>query len=107
MSATNKTIKIEVAYALPTKQSLLPLEVNIECNIQQAIELSNICQLYPEISLENIQVGIFSKPAKLSDGLREGDRIEIYRPLLADPKEIRKRRAAQAKARADKKKPIY
>jgi len=105
----NNTINIEVAYALPKKQSLLQLTVDEHCTVEQAISISKICLLYPEISLNNIHVGIFSKPAKLCDCLRESDRIEIYRPLLADPKEIRKRRAAQAKAKAkaDKTKAIY
>ncbi|NVK25639.1 MAG: RnfH family protein [Gammaproteobacteria bacterium] len=97
-------INIEVAYALPNKQTLLVLQVEPGTNIEQAIQRSTILADHPEIDLTENKVGIWSRTAKLSDTLNEGDRIEIYRPLIADPKEVRKRRAEKAKqeGRADK-----
>ena len=71
--------------------------------IQTAILQSDILQQFTEIDLRENKVGIYSRPAKLTDQLKDGDRIEIYRPLLADPKEIRRKRAAeQAKAAQEK-----
>lgn len=97
-------IQIEVVYALPTKQTVLSLKVSAQEQVQQAIEQSGILQQFPDIDLNVNTVGIFGKQVKLDSPLRSGDRIEIYRPLLADPKEIRRRRAEQAKeaGRADK-----
>ncbi|MBO1520632.1 RnfH family protein [Oceanisphaera pacifica] len=99
-----KLIHIEVVYALPTQQTVLSLTVPEAGQVQEAIEQSGILQQFPEIDLNTNMVGIFGKQVKLDQVLREGDRIEIYRPLLADPKEIRRKRAEQAKAagRADK-----
>ncbi|WGE14528.1 RnfH family protein [Pasteurella multocida] len=71
--------------------------------IQTAILQSGILQQFTEIDLRENKVGIFSRPAKLTDQLKDGDRIEIYRPLLADPKEIRRKRAEQQAAQAKKK----
>lgn len=101
---SDRQISIEVVYALPDRQSLLSLEVGETCQVQQAIEQSGILHKYPDIDLEKNSVGIWNRVCKLSDSLREGDRIEIYRPLIADPKEVRKRRAEKAKqeGRADK-----
>ena len=71
--------------------------------IQTAILQSGILQQFTEIDLRENKVGIYSRPAKLTDQLKDGERIEIYRPLLADPKEIRRKRAAeQAKAAQEK-----
>ncbi len=97
-------IQVEVVYALPNKQTVLSLKVPADNQVQQVIEQSGILQQYPEIDLGSNMVGIFGRQVKLNQVLRDGDRIEIYRPLLADPKEIRRRRAEQAKeeGRADK-----
>ncbi|MGO1247718.1 MAG: RnfH family protein [Oceanisphaera sp.] len=97
-------IHIEVVYALPTKQTVLSLKVSDQEQVQAAIEQSGILPQFPEIDLATNMVGIFGRQVKLDHPLRDGDRIEIYRPLLADPKEIRRKRAEQAKAagRADK-----
>jgi putative ubiquitin-RnfH superfamily antitoxin RatB of RatAB toxin-antitoxin module len=91
------TLRVEVAYAKVDEQLIIPLEVPQGTNIQQAIEKSNILQIFPEIDLTQNKVGIFSKICTLTTLLREGDRIEIYRSLLADPKKIRQQRAAQGK----------
>jgi uncharacterized protein len=88
---------IEVAYALEDKQTLLNLEVGTDTTLKQAIELSGMLELYPQINLLQDKIGIFGKIAKLDTILREKDRVEIYRPLIADPKEVRKERAAQGK----------
>jgi len=89
---------VEVAYALEKKQTLLELEVDEGTTLKQAIELSGIIDTYPQINLIKDKTGIFGKIAKLDTVLREKDRVEIYRPLIADPKQVRKERAAQGKA---------
>ncbi|MEE2000188.1 RnfH family protein [Alkalimonas sp. MEB108] len=91
------SITIEVAYALPQKQSLLTVTVPAEASVEQAIRLSGILELYPELELATQKVGIWSRAVKLSDPLKAGDRIELYRPLIADPKELRRKRAEKAK----------
>ena len=93
----NKLMLIELIYALPDEQEILTIEVSNDCDIQNAIIQSNILELYPEIDLKVNRVGVFSKVSKLTDTLRDGDRIEIYRPLIIDPKEARKARALKQK----------
>ncbi len=90
-------LHVEVAYAKPDIQVIIPLEVPAQTTVQQAIELSGILMRFPELDLAENKVGIFSKPCKLDSDLRDGDRVELYRALIADPKEVRKRRAAQGK----------
>ena len=90
-------IKVEVAYALRDKQLIVPLEMDPSATVRQVIERSGILARFPEIDLEFNRVGVFSKPTKLDATLREGDRVEIYRPLIADPKEVRRQRAAAGK----------
>jgi putative ubiquitin-RnfH superfamily antitoxin RatB of RatAB toxin-antitoxin module len=95
MEAESNTINIEVAYAKPEEQVIIPLKVAIGTTAQEAIEQSGILNQFPEIEVKKI--GIFSKPCTPKTQLRESDRVEIYRPLIADPKELRKQRAAQGK----------
>ncbi|PSJ46150.1 RnfH family protein [Zobellella endophytica] len=97
-------IRVEVVYALPQQQTVLSLRVTPEQTVRQIIEQSGVLQQYPEIDLDSNMVGVFGRQVKLEQSVHDGDRIEIYRPLLADPKEIRRRRAEQAKeeGRADK-----
>ena len=90
-------MNIEVAYALENKQTVLSLEVGEGTTLKQAIEISGILDQYPNIDLTKDKTGIFAKLAKLDTILREKDRVEIYRPLIADPKQIRKQRAAAGK----------
>ena len=90
-------LTIEVIYALPTKQHLASLQLPAGSTVRQAIEASGLLQKYPEIDLAKNKVGIFAKLSKLEATLRDHDRVEIYRPLLADPKEVRKQRAAEGK----------
>ena len=88
---------VEVAYALTEKQSLISLEVEEGTTIKEAIEASGVLDTYNQIDLTRDKVGIFSKFATLDTVLREKDRVEIYRPLIADPKKVRKERAALGK----------
>lgn len=91
------TIQIEVIYALPEKQETALLQLPSGASLQQAIEASGLIEKYPEIDLAKGKFGIYSKLAKLDTALRDRDRVEIYRPLIADPKEVRKQRAAEGK----------
>lgn len=89
--------QVEVAYALPDMQVILPVEVEEGATLRQAIERSGLLNRYPEIDLAVNKVGVFGRLAKLDETLRARDRVEIYRPLIADPKEVRKQRAAEGK----------
>lgn len=99
MVVAQDTIKVEVAYALPHKQAIIALEVAATATALEAAKQSGICARFEEIDLENARLGIFGKAVAPSQVLRDGDRVEIYRPLIADPKEVRKARAARVKAR--------
>jgi len=93
--ANAQTMDVEVAYARPDEQRILSLAVKHDCTIQQAITQSGILTRYPELDLQRNKVGIFGKQHPLTMRLQPGDRVEIYRPLLADPKEARKKRASR------------
>lgn len=69
--------------------------------VEQAIIASNILTICNDIDLTKNKVGIYSRPAKLSDNVRDGDRVEIYRPLIADPKEMRRKRAEKARQKTE------
>jgi putative ubiquitin-RnfH superfamily antitoxin RatB of RatAB toxin-antitoxin module len=97
MTKEQNTIAIEVAYALPEEQTLLALDIAQESTIKEAILQSGVLEKYPSIDINSVKVGIFGKLKKMTDSVREMDRIEIYRPLIADPKEVRKKRAAAGK----------
>ena len=99
-------INIEIAYALPERYYLKSFQVDEGITVQTAITQSGILSQFPAINLSTNKIGIFSRPIKLTDVLKEGDRIEIYRPLLADPKEIRRKRAAEQAAAKDKEKGV-
>jgi len=96
-NAEGELIDIEVVYGLPHKQVLLSLTVPKGTNMLDSIKLSGIVNHFPEIIPEQAVIGIFSKSCKLDDIIHQSDRIEIYRPLTADPKEMRKLRAEKAK----------
>jgi putative ubiquitin-RnfH superfamily antitoxin RatB of RatAB toxin-antitoxin module len=93
------TIRVEVAYALPEKQAILPLDVVPGTTVVEAARQSGITGLFEGIDLDNAKFGIFGGVVAPTQVLEEGDRVEIYRPLLADPKEVRKARAARVKER--------
>jgi len=90
-------IQIEVAYALPHQQKIISLSVPAQTTLYQAVVLSNITAYFPQLNLETATLGVFSKLEKSPKTriVQAGDRIEIYRPLLVDPKEARKARAAK------------
>ncbi len=88
---------IEVVYALPHDQPVFKVIVTPESTVPEIIEHAAVLDAFPDINLSKNKVGIFSRQVKLDAQVRDGDRIEIYRPLVADPKEIRRRRAEQAK----------
>ena len=93
-----ETLTIEIAYALPLKQELVHLQMPAGSTVQQAIEASGLKQKYPEIDLSKNKVGVLGKLSKLDAPQRDRDRVEIYRPLIADPKEVRKKRVEEGKA---------
>lgn len=90
-------IQIEVCYPLATKQEVVSLKLAAGTTVQAAIEASGLLAKYPEIDLKKNKLGIWNKLAKVDAVLRDKDRVEIYRPLIADPKEVRKQRAAEGK----------
>jgi putative ubiquitin-RnfH superfamily antitoxin RatB of RatAB toxin-antitoxin module len=96
--ANAEPITVEVAYARPEEQRIVSLEVMPGTTLRQAIEQSGILEHFSDIDPANAKVGIFGKLKKLDETLRAGDRVEIYRPLIADPKQVRKQRAAAGKA---------
>ena len=86
---------IEIAYATPEKQIILECEIEIGTTVREAVKGSGIHNHFPEIDLDGCDLGVFGKAVKEDFELSMGDRIEIYRPLIADPKEVRRQRAAQ------------
>ncbi len=100
----SELVNVEVVYALPEKQVLLTVKVAPGSTIEQALEQSGVLRRFPELELATIKVGIYSHILPLATPLSGGERIEIYRPLTADPREMRRKRAEKAKdeGRADK-----
>ncbi|OOE80084.1 RnfH family protein [Salinivibrio sp. PR6] len=90
-------LHVEVVYPLPNEQRIFNCVVKPDSTVEDIIRQSGVLSAYPEIDLATNKVGVFSRPVKLDAQVRDGDRIEIYRPLQADPKEIRRRRAERAK----------
>nr|AMK07385.1 UPF0125 protein yfjF [gamma proteobacterium 10BT] len=89
-------IAVEVVYALPQKQYLQRVTLDEGATVEQAIQASGLLTLRDDIDLSKNKVGIYSRPAKLQDVVDDGDRVEIYRPLIADPKELRRQRAEKS-----------
>ena len=96
-SIVNKLINVEVLYALPHEQTLLSVDVAQGTTLADAVKISGMLERYPDIDLTSNKVGIFGKLSKQDVVLRDKDRVEIYRPLLADPKEVRRKRAEEGK----------
>lgn len=92
------TIPVEVAYALPERQVLIPLAVPRHSTVAEVIRRSGLLEQYPEIDLAVQKVGIFGRLCPLDREMEAGDRAEIYRPLIADPKEVRRRLAAEGRS---------
>jgi len=90
-------IHVEVIYALPDRQPLLKVQLAEGASVEDAIRASGVLEAFPEIDLAKNKVGVFSKLVKLDEKVRDRDRVEIYRPLIADPKEVRRKRAEEGK----------
>ena len=94
---TSEQFEVEVAYAKADEQAVLTITIEQGLTVKQAVERSHITERFPEIDIESSKFGIFGKAAKADAVLNPGDRVEIYRPLIADPKTARKKRAAEGK----------
>ncbi|MBT9569212.1 MAG: RnfH family protein [Thiobacillus sp.] len=97
MTAPDSAIHVEVIFALPDTQPLFATQVQPGATVETAIRASGVLEAFPEIDLAKHKVGIFSKLVKLDEPVRNRDRVEIYRPLVADPKEVRRKRAEEGK----------
>ena len=95
--ATPEPLHVEVAYARADRQFVIPLELPAGATLADAIHASGLLASCPEIDLDRQRVGVFGKLAPLDRALSDGDRVEIYRPLVGDPKEIRRQLAAEGK----------
>ena len=95
----SNTIAIEVAYALPDKQRIIKLDVPEGTTVMQAVTMSQMDSIFEDLTLsEDLKLGVWGKAVTGDRALVAGERVEIYRPLLVDPKEVRRARAARAKA---------
>lgn len=90
-------ITVEVSFALPDEQLIIPLQVEEGITLIEAVKLSRISDHFPEIDVESDKMGIFGRVAKPDSVLRDHDRVEIYRPITCDPKEVRRQRAKKGK----------
>jgi putative ubiquitin-RnfH superfamily antitoxin RatB of RatAB toxin-antitoxin module len=88
-------IDVEVAYATPEQQVIVALKMPEGVTVQQAIHASGLLSRFPEIDKTDLKAGVFGSVCKLDQTLRRADRVEIYRPLIHDPKEARRQRAAK------------
>lgn len=95
-----EALQVYVCYATPEREWLRPMQVPPGTTIGEAIERSGVLQDFPEINLTTQPVGVYAKKKTLDTVLRERDRIEIYRPLVADPKDSRRKRAAKKESNA-------
>ena len=93
--ATDDLIDVEVAYAEPTRQVIVSLRVSADTTARDAVLQSGLLERFPRINLVSDALGVFGSRVDAFHVLSQGDRVEIYRPLVADPKEARRRRAAR------------
>jgi uncharacterized protein len=93
----SKQIQVEVVYGRQDRQKVVAITLNEGATLREAVERSGLLSEFPEIDLEKNKLGIWNKLAKPDALVRDKDRLEIYRPLIADPKEVRKQRAAEGK----------
>ena len=92
-------IRVEVAYALPHRQALIAVEMEESGTVDEAIQCSGVLAAFPGIDLQRAKVGIFGRLVSLGTRVQDGDRVEIYRPLIVEPKHGRRMRAQQAQQR--------
>jgi len=97
VSVNTEEILVEVAYALPNQQVIIPVKLSAGATAETAIQQCGVLAKFPEINLAENKIGIFGKLTQLDTPLRDKDRVEIYRPLIADPKEVRRQRAEAGK----------
>lgn len=95
----DSSIRVEVVYALPREQEVVHLTVEPSLTVGEIIQLSGLMKMYPEIDLNINKVGVYSRAIRLEDTVQDKDRIEIYRPLKADPREVRRKRIEKARER--------
>lgn len=93
-----KLLSIEVVFARMHQSDIVRIKLPEGSSIRQALDVSGLLQKHPQIDLETWKFGVFGKLGKLDTALCDHDRVEIYRPLIADPKEVRRRRAEEGKA---------
>ncbi|HVC50165.1 MAG TPA: RnfH family protein [Burkholderiales bacterium] len=104
MKIASEMIHVEVAYAAEVaEQVIVPVYVRKTATLGEAIKVSGMLERFPELDLAVNRVGVFGRPGSLEDLVSDGDRIELYRPLIADPKEARRRRAKGNSQKAGKK----
>jgi putative ubiquitin-RnfH superfamily antitoxin RatB of RatAB toxin-antitoxin module len=89
------TIKIEVACALPNKQRIIYLDVDSGCSARAAVDQSKIQDEFPDLNIANCQLGVFGLLVEGSQRLSSGDRVEVYRPLINNPRDSRRALAAR------------
>lgn len=89
-------MQVSVVYAETERQHWLPVQVHEGCSVEEAIRRSGILERYPQIDLASQKVGVFGKFTQLDAPLSNGDRVEIYRPIVADPKTVKRRPAAES-----------
>lgn len=92
-----ESIRVEVVYALPERHWSAPLVLPAEATVAQAIEASDLSATVPGLVVDEKRLAVFGKPVTPQTALRDGDRVEILRPLIADPKEVRRQRAERGK----------
>ncbi|QLE86239.1 MULTISPECIES: RnfH family protein [Shewanella] len=97
MSNQTDNFAVEVIYALPEQQKRIQVTVAPGTTCIEAVELSDMASFFPDIDLAKVKLGIFSRAVKHHEVLQPGQRVEIYRPLIADPKDVRRKRAEKAK----------
>lgn len=95
--AAERAIAVELVYALPDTQEVVALRVAAGTTVREAIRLSGLSARYPQIDAEGVPVGIHGRAVARDAKLQDGDRVEVYRPLVADPKQARRRRASRAR----------
>ena len=89
----SELLDVEVVYATPAQQTLIALQLPSPTTVAEAISASGILQRFPELDNDHLQVGIFGKVTSMEQTLKMGDRVEIYRPLIHNPKDARRLRA--------------
>ena len=99
-------MKVEVAYAERHQQWLLMVDLPEGSTVADAVQRSGMLDKAPHLDFETLKVGIFGKATKMDRVLRDGDRVEIYRPLIADPKQVRAERAKAGKTRKTDSEPV-